>query len=100
MSSQFFIVDAIEVDADPAAHSDVSRAEVYLRRCINQHRLQARWGWYQHGDMPVVVMVVRKHGKDFLANEEGWLAVREFFRALRHGGADSPHSPQVFSVHI
>jgi len=28
--------------------------------------------------MPVVVMVVGKHGKDFLADEKSGLAVREF----------------------
>ena len=30
-----------------------------------------------------------------LADEEGWFSVGQLFCTLRHGGADSPQSPQV-----
>src|ERR1700730_3624919 len=50
--------------------------------------------------MPVVVVVVCKHCEHLLTDKEGRFAMREFFCGLRHGGTNSPHSPQMFLVEI
>ena len=47
-------------------------------------------------DMPVVVVIVGEHHEDFLAGEEGRFAVRKLFRGFGQGGADFPHSLQLF----
>jgi hypothetical protein len=88
MGRQLFIPDAVEIDPDPTAHADVRRSIVYLRRRLNQSRLQARRRGNQHRDMPVMVMIAGKHGEDLFADEERRLAVREPF-------VDSGNAPQI-----
>jgi hypothetical protein len=46
------------------------------------------------------MVMVGEHGKDFLADEKCRFPVGKHFRALEHGGADSPDSPQVLFTGI
>jgi hypothetical protein len=50
--------------------------------------------------MPVVVVVVREHRKDFFANKESRLAMREFFRRLWQSNTGAPHTSQMFITNI
>ncbi len=76
MRRQFFIGDRIQLYTNPATHTDVRRPEVNFRRVVDQHPLLTRRRRYPNCDMPVVVVVVGKHSKDFFADEEGGFAVR------------------------
>jgi hypothetical protein len=67
---------------------------------LDQHPLETWRRGYPHGNVPVVVVIVVEHGEYSLADEEGWFSVRKLFCALRHGGADSPDSPQVLFAGI
>ena len=98
MEIQLFVTDAIQLEANPAAATDIRRFEEFLRRRGDQHLLDADRRRQPHGEVPVVVMVVSKHSKDFLANEESGFAVREFFRRLRQRGTNAPDAPQMFSA--
>lgn len=75
MEFEFFIGDAIKVDADPASAANIRRFVEFLWRAFDEHRLHARRGGYHHRYVAVVVMVERAHRKDLLT-KKGWLAVR------------------------
>ena len=96
MHAELFIADGAQFDADPSAHADIRRAEELLWLAFDQHGLQARRRSDPHGDVSIVVMIVGEHCIDFLFGEEGRLAVRDFFRTLRQGGADPADALQVF----
>src|SRR6185437_7602057 len=93
MRGQLFIADAGKLDTDPSTHTHVRRPEKYFRRGMNEHFLQPRRRGYPDGDVAVVMVIVRKHRKHLFADKECRLAVREFFRTLRHCRADSPDAP-------
>src|SRR5882762_7066288 len=77
MHRQVFIVDRIQLNADPALDPHIRRLEICLWRRFDQHRLQTGRGGYPYRDMTVVVVVVNEHGKDLLATgKEGWCAMR------------------------
>jgi hypothetical protein len=83
VDGEFFICDAVDFDADPTATTDVRRPVKFLRRLFDQHLLNADRGRHGHRDMAVVVVIVRKHGKDFLADKPRWFAVRDLFPRFR-----------------
>jgi hypothetical protein len=95
MGSQFFIADRIQFDTDPAAYTYVGRPEVGCGRRADERSLEAGRRGQPDRNVPVVVVVVGKHGEDLFAHEEGGFAVREFFRGLRKHGTDAPHAPEM-----
>ena len=100
MISQIFIADAVNLDTDPATDTNVRRFEECLRRGLDEHYLETGRGRYPHRNMPVVVVIVGKHGEDLFTHEEGRFTMREFFGSLRHGRADSPHSSEMLLIDI
>src|SRR5258708_6831196 len=95
MHGEFFVADAVEFDSNPTTHTHIRRFEERLRGSLDQHSLDTWRRGDPHRSVPIVVVVVSEHGEHFLADEERWFSVGKLFRTLRHGGADSPHSPQV-----
>src|SRR5713101_3674798 len=100
MRSKFFIADAVEFNTDPATHPHIGRTEERLRRTLDQHPLETWRRGYPHRNVPVVVMIVGEHGEYLLADEKRRFSMGKLFRALGHGGADSPDSPQVLFAEV
>ena len=72
---QLIVADRVQLDANPALHTDIRRTKKGPRRGVDQRRLHPWRGGYPHCHVAVVVMIVGEHGKDFLADEESWFAV-------------------------
>ena len=54
MKSQFFVADAIQLDAHPAADSHVRRPVELLWRSSDQHLLDADCRGYHYRNVPIV----------------------------------------------
>ena len=80
---QDFIADQSDLDADPAFDSDVRRLEIDLGSFGDHVCLVAGRHGNPDGDAAVIVMIVREHDEDLLANEEGGFTMRELFSSLR-----------------
>ena len=85
----------IEFNSDPSARSDVRRFVVAFRIGMDQRGLRAGLGRYPDCDVPVVVMIVRKHRKYTLAGEKCRLAVRQLLARLRHREAKPSYSSDM-----
>lgn len=83
MRRQFFIADTIQLDTHPAAHTDIRRTEISLRRGVDQALLVTRRRGYPDRNTSVSMMIAGEHGKDFLASEESGFTVRKLFRGVR-----------------
>jgi len=92
---QFVVADGGKLDSDPTAETYVRRFEICRGCAVNEQRLQSWRRGQPDGDMAVVVMIIREHGVDFFADEEGWFAVREFFGGFRETHADAADAAQV-----
>ena len=57
------IANTIYSDADPTAGTEILRLEVSSRIVFDERRLQALRGRNPHGQMSIVVMIVRENGK-------------------------------------
>ena len=100
MQSQLFVADAIEFNADPAAHSDVGRPVKLPGRLLDQHFLNADCRRDYHCHVPIVVMVNRAGGKDLLFNEKGRFTMRDFFPGFRLGKTNATNTLHVLLLNV
>ena len=70
--------------------------EVCCRRFLDQRFLKAVRGGYPHGNVSIVMMIIRKHCEDPVANKEGRFTMRKFLDDVRQRHADFPHALQMF----
>ena len=92
MRSQFVIVNTREFDANPAAYADVRRLIKFVWFGFDQRGLQARRRGNPHGDVAVVMVVVGKHHKNFLAHKKRRLAVRKLLGRLGQRQANGAYA--------
>jgi len=92
---QFFVTDVIQLEANSAAATDIRRFEEFLRRRSDQHLLDNR-------SAPAATRRCARRcdgcwqtWQRLFVDEEGGLAVREFFRRLRQRGTNAPDSSHV-----
>jgi hypothetical protein len=83
------------IEPDPAAVPHVRRAEIGLRILFDQRLLQPRLDRQPHGQMPVAVMIVRKHDEDLVPDEKSRLAVGEALLGLREGEAEAADAGEM-----
>src|SRR5215471_13777863 len=91
MHRQLFVGDAGHFNAYPAATADIGWVVEFLWGFLDQHLLNADRGWHDHRHMPIVVMIVREPGKDFLAGEPRRFSVRYLLPGARQRQSDSSH---------
>ena len=99
MESQILIADAIQLDANPAAHSHIGWLEERPGRGFYECRLKTRWYGQPYGDTTIVVVIVGEHNKDLVLHKEGWLTVRESLSRFRECGTNAAHALQLFFTH-
>jgi len=92
---EFVVADGAEFHSDPAAGPYVGWFEIRSWSAVNQRLLQSQGRGQPHGDVAVVVVIVREHGVDFFADKEGWFAVRDFFGSFRETHANAADAAQV-----
>src|SRR5438045_2364559 len=95
MPGEFFIADARHFDSNPPAHSYVRRAIKLSRRLLDECFLHADGRGHGHRNVAVVVMIVREHGKYFLANKPCRLAMRNLFPRAWQREAHMPNAPDL-----
>jgi|SRR5215510_12647777 len=100
MEGQILIVNVVELDTDPATHPDIRWQEEFLRLGLEQHGLHSMWDRDPHGDVSIIVMIVCKHGINFLSHEERRLAMGQLFSGLWQGCTDPLYPPQMFPASI
>jgi hypothetical protein len=95
---EIFVTNAIQFNAYPSANPNVRRLEVSSRVFFDQRRLKALLRSYPHGNVTIVMVIIREHHEHFLVCEERRLAVRELFcwcrvapRRFCEHGADVRH---------
>jgi len=96
MRSQFFIAEAIQLDANPALHPDIRWLEIFLARSVDQRGLHTGRRRKPYRDMAIVVVIIREHCIDFLIYKKSRLSMRELFGSPRQSATKPPHSPQMF----
>src|SRR5438876_96327 len=82
----------VEIDADPAAGSDVGRCEIALGIRADHQLLVAGACHAPDGGAPTAMMAVRRrvHGEDLVADPKGRLAPGRDLMGLRQGKAELP----------
>ena len=66
MQGEFFIADLSQLNADPAAHTYIRGPIEFLWRFRDQHFLDTYRRRHRHGDVPVVVMIIREYREHLL----------------------------------
>src|SRR5260370_30891655 len=92
MQSKFRVTDAINFDPYPTAHAHIRWAIKLLRRFVDEHFLNADCRGHGDGDVPVAVMIVRKHREHFLPDKPSRLAVIDLLPSFRQPEANSSHA--------
>src|SRR3712207_4341923 len=97
MYLQCIVANASQLDANPAARSDVRRLEIRRRLLLDQRRLKTLPYGQPHREMTIPVMVVREHREHtfVLLDEKRGRAVRHLFRSARQRGTESPHPVEL-----
>src|SRR5262245_4426352 len=72
---QLRISDPCQFDTYPPPCPHIGWPEKVIRRAFDQPFLEALWYWKPNRNMSIVMMVVREHHKDLLANEERGLTM-------------------------
>jgi hypothetical protein len=65
--------------ADPAAHANIGRPKIYVRRLFNQSSLHSGCGGQPHGDSAVTMVIICEHGEHPLWSEKDRLAMGDLF---------------------
>ena len=90
MEGQCLIADARQLNSHPTGTANVRRFVVLLRRFFDQCLLDPDRRGDDHSDVTIVVMIVGKHGKYFLAHKPRRLAMRDLFPTARQRQTDAP----------
>ena len=85
-------------DTNPSGDADIRRSEVGIGRLLDQSCLHAGSGSDPHRDVPVAVVIIRKHGEDTLRREECGLAVRSLFDCARNRAADKANPLELRAI--
>src|SRR5215475_6890824 len=96
MQRELFVAYSIDLYADPSSHTYIWRPVELLRRFPDEHLLNPDCCRHGDRDVTIIVMIVREHREDFLADEPGGFTMRSFLPRLGQGQADSPHTFNLF----
>src|SRR6266480_138300 len=96
MKQQLFVVHRGKLNPNPPAHANIGGSVKLLWAGFDQGGLYSDRRGQQYSNMPIVVMIVGTHCKDFFADEEGWFAMRKFFHRFGQGHTNSPDACQIF----
>ncbi len=83
MQSQFLVIHPLEFNPNPSLYTNIWWVEIFVRRGLQERCLIPGFDRHIHGYVPIVMMVVREHGENFLGDKKGGFPVRKLFRTPR-----------------